>query len=168
VHTSPVTRILAAKVLAVVAALGLLVAVAAPAQAVGPKWRDRMLEKVNSVRAMAGVAPVSWCKALDTSAQRYAGVLARKGAVQHEGLDGTTLLTRITAAGYRVRVAGENLAGGQQTVVEVMRAWRASPGHLANLIDPRVTNVGFGYAESPSTLYRTYWVQHFGSGGSCG
>jgi len=167
VQTAPVTRTLAAKMLVIVATLGLLLGSAAPAQAVGPKWRERMLEKVNSVRTAAGVAPVSWCRALDTSAQRYAGVLARSGAVQHEGLDGTTLLTRITATGYRVRVAGENLAGGQGTVVQVMRAWRASPHHLANITDPRMTNVGFGYAEGPSTMYRTYWVQHFGSGGSC-
>lgn len=148
-------------------AMLLAVLVAAPADAVGPQWRTRMLEKVNAVRASVGVAPVRECAALEESAERYAKVMAQSGVVGHIGPDGSTLLSRISAAGYHPKRAGENLAGGQQTVVQVMRAWRASPAHLAVMTDPQVTHVGFGYAAGPGTAYGSFWVQHYGTGGHC-
>ncbi len=167
-HTGgvPRPRLLLAAALSVALASGLTVA-ATPAAAVNDGWRAHMIRKVNEVRAAAGVAPVRWCRALETSAQQYAVTLGRAGVVEHIGPDGASLSQRVAAAGYRPRAAAENLAGGQRTVVQVMRAWRASPSHYASLVDPRLTDIGFGYAESPSTRYGTYWVQHLGTGGSC-
>lgn len=131
-------------------------------------WRVRMLSYVNALRADAGAPPVRLCENLRTSAQRYARTMARSGTVDHIGPDGSTSGERMAAAGYRADIAGETLAGGQDTVVQVMRAWRASPTHYAAMTDPRLRHVGFGHASSDSTRYDEYWVQHFGAGGSCG
>lgn len=139
----------------------------AAAPGIGPDWRARMLAYVNTLRADAGVPPVRMCAALRTSAQRYALTMARTGTVAHVGPDGSTSDERIAAAGYRADVSAETLAGGQDTVVQVMRAWRASPTHYAAMTDPRLRHVGFGHAESDSTRFDEYWVQHFGAGGSC-
>lgn len=158
---------------AVVAAVALGAALVGPAaQAAGPTvtpdWRVRMLDYVNAARADAGVPPVRLCANLGSSAQRYARTMARTGTVDHVGPDGTTSGDRMAAAGYRARVAGETLAGGQDTVVHVMRAWRASPTHYEVMTDARLRHVGFGHATSDSTRYGEYWVQHFGAGGRCG
>lgn len=150
----------------------LAVGVAAPSAtaaepAVSPDWRARMLAYVNALRADAGVPPVRMCANLRSSAQRYARTMAGAGAVAHEGLDGRTSGERMAAAGYRADVSGETLAAGQDTVVQVMRAWRGSPTHYAAMTDPRLRHVGFGHADSDDTRYDEYWVQHYGAGGSC-
>jgi uncharacterized protein YkwD len=126
-----------------------------------------MLTYVNAVRADAGVPPVRICANLRTSAGRYALSMARTGSVDHVGPDGSSSGERMAAAGYRGRVLGETLAGGQDTVVQVMRAWRASPTHFAVMTDPRLRHVGFGHADSVGTRHDEYWVQHFGAGGDC-
>ena len=116
---------------ALLAALVLTVAVAgSPSAAAGepalaPDWRIRMLAYVNALRADAGVAPVRLCPALSRSAERYARTMAGTGTVDHVGPNGSTAGERMAAAGYRASVTGETLAGGQDTVVQVMRAWRA-------------------------------------------
>ena len=159
---------IAAVALAAVLAVGVVAPGASAAEpAVSPDWRARMLAYVNALRADAGVPPVRMCVNLRTSAERYARVMARAGTVAHEGLDGATSGERIAAAGYRGYVTAETLAGGQDTVVRVMRAWRASPTHYAAITDPRLRHVGFGHADSDDTRYDEYWVQHFGAGGSC-
>jgi uncharacterized protein YkwD len=130
-------------------------------------WRARMLARVNVVRALAGVPLVAMCPALMTSAQQYADLMAREDFFDHVGPDGSSPWDRMIASGYRWRQAAENLAAGQGTVYEVMQTWRASPGHLASLTDPGFTHIGFGYAQSSSARYPTYWVQDLGAGGRC-
>ncbi len=130
-------------------------------------WRARMLEKINWIRAQAGVAPVRLCATLNHSASDYAALMARTNTFGHVASDGSGPAERIHAAGYRFQVAGENLGAGQRTVVEVMRALRESPSHYATMTDPRLQHVGFGYAPGGSSTYQAYWVQHFGVGGRC-
>lgn len=158
----------AATALAALLALGAAAPGAAASEpSVTPDWRARMLAYVNLLRADAGVPPVRMCATLQTSAQRYARTMAATGLVAHVGPDGSTTGERIAAAGYRASVAAETLAGGQDTVVQVMRAWRSSPTHYAAMVEPRLRHVGFGHAESDGTGYGEYWVQHFGAGGRC-
>ena len=139
----------------------------ASAQAVTPDWRSRMLDKVNAVRAAAGVPPVHLCGNLQQSAQAYAQQMARTATFGHQGPDGRMPAERIAAAGYRGTITAENIGGGQATVVRVMRQWRASPSHYATMTDPRLHHVGFGYATSDRSAYPTYWVQNYGAGGTC-
>ncbi|GIP59205.1 MULTISPECIES: CAP domain-containing protein [Paenibacillus] len=50
--------------------------------------------------------------------------------------------------------AGENIAKGQKTPAEVVAAWMDSPGHKANILNPKYTLIGVGY-------YNGHWVQEF-------
>ena len=134
--------------------------------ALNQDWRARMLTRVNAVRAAAGVRPLRLCPALERSAESYAGQLARRDRVSHTDVDGGDALDRVTTAGYRADLVGENLAAGQPSVAAVMRAWRGSPTHYATLTYPGFRHVGFGYEPGRGT-YDTFWVQHFGVGGSC-
>ncbi len=130
-------------------------------------WRERMLTRLNAVRASAGARPVRMCPALNRSAQRYASQMERDNRVSHTGADGSGAEQRITGGGYRGFMLGENLAAGQPTVAEALGDWRRSPSHYAVMTDPRFRHVGFGFAPGRGAKYATYWVQHLGAGGSC-
>jgi uncharacterized protein YkwD len=90
--------------------------------------------------------------------------MARSDFFSHVGRDGNGPGERMTAAGYRWSLAGENIAAGQRSVYRVMQAWRASATHLATMTDPRFTHVGFGYAVDSGSTYDRYWVQDYGAG----
>ncbi len=151
--------------LAIAGVAGLSLASAtSPAAAVTGDWRSRMLTRVNAVRALAGVPPVTICPALTTSAQRYASLMARTDTFGHIGPDGRGPGERITSAGYRWTIAGENLAGGQHTVYEVMQGWRTSATHLATMTNGAFSHVGFGYAVDPDSPYVRYWAQDYADG----
>ncbi len=134
------------------------------AGSLAPGWRGDMLRAVNALRADAGVAALLPCPSLRRAAQGYASVMASTGTFGHMGPDGTAPWDRMRAQGFRWQAAGENIAAGQRSVDEVMSAWIASPDHHATLLDPRMHQVGFGFATGGG---RTYWVQDFGQGTGC-
>ena len=53
---------------------------------------------------------------------------------------------------------GENIAAGQSEAEAVLRSWLDSPGHRANLEDPKWTHMGAGHALLPDSPYVTYWT----------
>lgn len=57
------------------------------------------------------------------------------------------------------RSAGENIAMGQRSPEEVVRAWMNSQGHRQNILNPNYTHIGVGYAEGGSG--GRYWTQMF-------
>jgi hypothetical protein len=71
---------------------------------------------------------------------------------------------RATRAGYRWKLIGENIASGQRTPEEAVASWLDSPGHCANLMNPRFTEMGAAYAVNPQNDNRTaFWTQVFGA-----
>ena len=130
-------------------------------------WRGDMLSRVNAVRAGAGLAPLKACSALRRAAQDYALVMAATNSFGHVGPDGAAPWDRMQAHGFSWQAAAENIASGQTSIADVMREWIEDPGHYANLMDPRMVQVGFGFAVDPATGSRTYWVQDFGRGTGC-
>ncbi len=169
-HPSNVpARVLLRGVLVAIVALLLVALIPANAQAadLAPGWRHEMLMRVNAIRAEAGAPALRPCGALRRSAQQYAMVMASTDAYGHVGQDGSEPWNRMTRQGYTWRVAAENIAGGQRSVAEVVEDWVASPDHYANLINPALRHVGFGYSADPASTYGSYWVQNFGSGHGC-
>jgi len=130
-------------------------------------WRRPMMARLNQVRVAAGLTPVRGCAALRRTAVDYAQQMAAQDSFGHIAPDGTGPGERMRSHGYLYRFGAENIAAGQRTVTQVMDAWIASPEHYANILDPRVTHVGLGFAASGSSRYGTYWVQEFGYGGVC-
>lgn len=132
-----------------------------------------MLDAVNQLRHEEGVNDLSLCEPLIKSAQNHATSMAKNNFFSHQGKNGSQPGDRMQRAGYRWRQsstggsAAENIAAGQRNVGEVMTSLVNSEPHFKNLINERFTHVGFGLGSSPQTQYRRYWVQNFGSGGSC-
>lgn len=130
-------------------------------------WQAEMLSLVNAQRAARGASPLRYCAALERPAQAYAQTMLERSWFDHTGPDGSTSGDRVRAAGYAWSTTGENIATGQTSVADVMAAWVASPGHLANIVEPAFVHVGFGAARSAVDPTTTYWVQEFGAGGTC-
>ena len=121
-----------------------------------------LLSGINAARAKSGRAPLRLSPALARAAQGHACDMLRRGYFSHKAPGGGTMSSRIKAAGYTACRASENIAKGQQGVGQVIAAWMGSRGHKRNILDKRVTEVGFGMAGSGRS--RT-WVMV--SGKSC-
>lgn len=130
-------------------------------------WRAAMLTQVNALRQDAGLAPLRPCASLRRAAQDYALLMAQTQSLGHFGPDGSAPWDRMRAQGFSWQSAAENLASGQTSIESVLRDWIESPDHLRNLLDPRMQQVGFGFAVDQATDRRTYWVQDFGRGTGC-
>ncbi|WP_422011616.1 CAP domain-containing protein [Roseateles sp.] len=96
---------------------------------------------------------------LAESAQRYARELAARDRVDHLGAAGASLRVRLREVGYAMRLAGENLAGGPDSLDEVLAQWLASPAHCENLMLADFQEFGLACVSGPGQLQR-YWVLH--------
>lgn len=131
----------------------------------------RVLELVNQARARGhrcGKEHFSPAAALRTSdklqaaAQAHARDMARRNYFDHHAPDGSEPRDRVRRTGYRWTLVGENIAFGPETADEVVSGWLASPGHCANMMDPRFREMGVGIAKGRRRGH-IYWVQEFGS-----
>lgn len=101
---------------------------------------------------------------LNTTATAKTADLFAKSYFEHTSPSGVTVATQAISAEYEYIMIGENLALGNfasgQAIVE---AWMNSPGHRANILNDRYSQIGVGIRQG---VYqgRTVWIitQHFG------
>lgn len=140
-------------------AAGAAVACEAPGGAAG--LRDGVIAWMNAERKARGLGPLRESGSLQTSATSHACDMAARDYFGHEGPGGPSLTQRLRKAGYRFRAANENIAKTSTTSVDrVAGIWRNSPGHMANVLDPKVREVGIGLAEANGSIY---WVTNAGT-----
>ena len=77
--------------------------------------------------------------------------MATNDYFSHTSQDGTSFATRITNAGYKWSGAAENIAKGQRTPADVMKAWMNSSGHRANILNCGLKDLGVGLAYQGKT-----------------
>src|SRR5262245_29967906 len=107
--------------------------------------------------------------ALIAAARAFAEYLARTGKFAHEA-DGREPAERVSAQGYRYCLVAENLAlnldsrGFQtrQLASHVLKGWKESPGHRANLLQVAVTEIGIAVVRAPDRDPKFISVQLFG------
>jgi uncharacterized protein YkwD len=109
------------------------------------------------------VPPLTLNVYLERAAIEHSQDMALHSYMDHTGHDGTSPADRITRAGYKWRMVGENLASGIMTPEEAVVGWLESPHHCANLMTARFTEMGIAYAVNPSTDAGVYWTQTFGT-----
>jgi uncharacterized protein YkwD len=115
-----------------------------------------VLALVNRERGTAGCAPLAADDRLAAAARAHAVDMSANDYFSHVSQDGRSFVDRSKAKGYP-DPAAENIAKGQRTAEEVMRAWMDSPGHRANILDCNLKALGVGF-----TAKGYYWVQDFG------
>jgi uncharacterized protein YkwD len=86
--------------------------------------------------------------------------MARSGVMSHTGPDGSTMSSRVDAAGYLWSTLGENIARGQSDAAAVMDAWMNSPGHRANILNCSFKEIGIGVHFGDGG---PWWTQDFGA-----
>jgi uncharacterized protein YkwD len=122
---------------------------------------NAVLALVNAERAKAGCGSLSVDGRLAGAARAHSMDMVVRDYFSHTTPDGVTFDKRITAAGYKWSLVGENIAAGQPDPTAVMRAWMNSPGHRANILNCRFRQIGIGLAfDSPR---RPVWTQDFGT-----
>lgn len=120
--------------------------------------RENMLAILNRERAEEGRKSLALDEGLCQAAQVRARELVQ--SFSHTRPGGRSCDTALDEMGINYRIAGENIAAGQMSIVEVMDGWMDSPGHRANILDERYSRIGIGCAFSDDG-YGTYWVQVF-------
>ncbi|HEX2009322.1 MAG TPA: CAP domain-containing protein [Roseateles sp.] len=134
---------------------------------VTPEAAQRMLSALRAQAHACGLADMpaagalQWDERLAQSARSYAEELARRGSLSHDGQQARSLRERLRLAGYRMRLAGENLAAGPNTLDEALGQWLASPAHCDNLMAADFEQMGLACAAGAAP-YGHYWVLHLG------
>lgn len=138
-----------------------------PADARPAQVQQRVIALVNEARAggrtcgnerFAPTTPLVVSDQLFEAASGHARDMARRGYFDHRSRDGSEPKARVLRTGYRPGLTGENIAFGPETAEEVVAGWLASPGHCANMMDPRFRDTGIAVA-SGSQRGQLYWVQ---------
>lgn len=111
---------------------------------------SRLVYRINLYRASHGLRKLRPVPALKRAGTRHAENMGNKGYFSHSWSTGASFGSWIRwyfpGPGYRSWTAGENLfwAAPDATARRVMRAWRNSPAHHANLLRPGWREVGVG------------------------
>jgi uncharacterized protein YkwD len=121
----------------------------------------QVLALVNKERTAGGCSPVTANDRLTRAADDYSDVMASSGVMSHTGPDGSTMTTRVEAAGYQWSTLGENIARGQADAASVMKSWMNSPGHRANILNCSFKELGVGVHFGDGG---PWWTQNFGAG----
>lgn len=131
-----------------------------------------LLAQVNAARGrsrvcgsqrFAAARPLAWNGALGKAAEGHSRSMARRDYFSHRGPGGDSPFDRARAAGYKGRMVGENIAAGQGSPRAALDSWLASPGHCANLMNPRFTQMGAAYASEVRSENGIYWTLMFGA-----
>lgn len=141
-----------------------------PASASATAIQHRVVELVNDARArgrrcgkdyFAATGPLLLSDALRKAATAHATDMARRNYFDHHAPDGSEPRDRVRNTGYRWKLIGENIAFGPESAEEVVAGWLASPGHCANIMDPRFRDMGVAVAKGRKRGY-FYWAQELG------
>ncbi|MDJ0619725.1 MAG: CAP domain-containing protein [Calothrix sp. MO_192.B10] len=108
----------------------------------------------NRVRAKYRLRPLRFNCRLYRAAQRHTVDMVKRNKISHTGSDGSSVGVRVKRSGYKFSAVAENVAKGQRTPSQVVKSWMNSPGHRRNILNPRYTEIGVGYANR-------YWTQVF-------
>lgn len=127
----------------------------------------RVLSLVNEARSrprrcgsqvFAAAKPLKLNVQLGRAALLHSQEMATYSFMEHQGRDSSTPAERVTRAGYQWTAVGENVAAGPGTAEEVMVIWLASPGHCANIMSARFSEMGVAFAVNDQDDYRVYWT----------
>ncbi|MCW2571061.1 MAG: hypothetical protein JWO88_1119 [Frankiales bacterium] len=103
---------------------------------------NRVVVLVNARRATAGLRPLIVSPCATRYAAPWSAHMAATSILVHQSL---APILRCPA-----RAAGENIAYGNVSADQMMTMWMNSPGHRANILNPRFTRIGVGAVRTAS------------------
>ena len=108
-------------------------------------------------RQCGGVAypsapPLAWDTQIESAARVQSNYQSQIRTMTHSGPGGSTLADRVTSTGFAWRSIGENVAWNYSSASEALQGWLNSPGHCANIMNPRYTVVGWVTVDGYDTM----------------
>jgi uncharacterized protein YkwD len=113
---------------------------------------QELFRMINRDRAEADLAELEWNEWLAQAARKHAAEMARRGQLSHQFPGELSLRDRIAATSLRFNASGENVASAP-TPAEMHDDWMHSPGHRANILEPKYNAIGVAVERSGNELY---------------
>jgi len=130
----------------------LLAALTMQAQQLPNDQQQKLLDLTNRARTDQGLQPLHWDPSLAAAAQAHAQLMFNQHSLSHQLPGEPDLQTRTAQAGAHFREIAENVAMGNGAE-GVQHEWMKSAPHRANILDPRLTNIGIGVVEHAGYWY---------------
>lgn len=147
-------------------------ALGATADAAATSWSDydpdatecAFLAVINEFRVDNGRRPFTLSATLGAAADHHALDMAQNNVFSHTLSDGISWNTNIMDHRYvRGAATAENIAAGRSSAKGIFSLWVNSPGHKANMLDPKLYAIGIARAYDADAKYGWYWATTFGS-----
>lgn len=118
---------------------------------------------INAYRKEHKLKPLKLSPELTEAAKAHARDLSKWDRISHYGSDGSNPWDRVKRAGYKARLAAENVGTGQVDFSEVMTGWKDSPGHNKNLLLADADHMGVALVQDQKTEFKAFWTLVIGS-----
>ena len=122
-------------------------------------FAEEVRRLTNLERTGAGLTQFGSNPALTRTAELRAVEIITRMEADHRRPDGSEFYTAFDELGVVYTTAAENLAAGQRSPAEVVRAWMESPGHRRNVLNDALGQMGVGVTMDSDG--RIYWTQTF-------
>lgn len=121
-----------------------------------------VLRLSNIEREKAGLNSLSADETLAATARAHSADMIARDFFAHDNPDGCSSSCRVTAAGYRWQMIGENIymmsgwdLSPQEAAIMTVNGWLGSPGHRENLLKQGYTESGIGVVVQGDAAYAT-------------
>ena len=108
-------------------------------------YSQRLAALVNQYRASHGLPDLIVDTDIVGLAEEHSATMAQAGQLNHDDFP-----SRVRRSGLPMCV--ENVGWNYRSPESQLDAWRASPGHNRNMLDPRVERMGIGAASGYVTM----------------
>ncbi len=126
---------------------------------------QEFLRLINAYREQKGKRALNLNTQLTAASAAHSLDMGLHNYFNHVNKQGKDAGNRASAAGYRWRVIGENIAAGpvQETAAEVFAMWKSSRDHNQNMLDGDFHDIGIGREQVPGSKWGWYWTTVFGT-----
>lgn len=119
-------------------------------------YEQKVVDLTNQERAKNGLPALMVDLTLSKMAREKSRDMSTNGYFSHTSPTYGSPFDMMKKYGISYRYAGENIAMGQRTPEEVVKAWMNSEGHRKNILSPNFNYIGVGYVSQGN-----YWTQEF-------
>ena len=123
--------------------------------------KGEIINLINKARADAGVPTLTLNAQLAASAQAHSTDMACNGYFDHKGRNNSTIHDRVVAAGYAPKFSEEMIFCSGYPA-DAFKWWMGDPPHHDVIVDPRVKEIGVGYAYLPHSSCGSYYAVDLG------
>jgi uncharacterized protein YkwD len=121
---------------------------------------SKVMRLLNAMRRRLGMRTLALDKVATLVARNHSRDMCRRRYFAHKNPDGKMPWDRLKAGGVKFRGAGENIAAGQRTALEVHKDWNNSPGHRRNRLNKHYRRMGIGVYWCAGVPYWTEVFMH--------